>query len=770
MSVSAGTRLGRYEISTMLGAGGMGEVYLAKDTQLRRPVALKLLPSGFTLNKDRLVRFEQEAYAASALNHPNILTIYEIGQVDDIRFIVTEFIDGMTLRQCITNTQMELTEVLDTVGQVASALGAAHQAGIVHRDIKPENIMVRHDGYVKVLDFGLAKLTETQNLVFEPEAKTMQLVKTDPGTLMGTVSYMSPEQVRGLAVDERTDIWGLGVVIYEMVAEKVPFDGLTNSDVIASILKTEPLSLIRVSPKAPPELQRIVSKALRKDRGERYQTIKDMELDLKNLRRDIESEWKTADFIEQVASSVAILPFRNLTNDPTVSFYEFSLADAVITELARLRSLVVRPSSAVAKYLGLQKDPLEAGRELRVNAVLAANFLHAHERVRVTAQLLDVANGDVLWADRIDSASGDIITVQDIIAERIVVGLQLKLGPGEQIDMVAHGTPNAVAYEEYLRGRDRIGRYVYHTVANEDMEAAIKHFEHAIEEDSKFALAHCALGGCYIKRVLRGSGDSDDLICAEESFHKGLALDPGNTEARVYMVFVYLFRAEKQKARMQIAKLRREAPNNATVHFVSGILYRLDGEYDKALNSFERMQELDPAEDVVASWNRGRILMYQGHYDDALLELERGATINPKHPLLGAFRARVLFLRGESAAGADLLREVLLDHPEMEGIRPVLAQCLSALGEHEGARAQFTQRVKEVALADHDIPYWLASAYVMEGERDQAFEWLERAISLGNENLPWFKSNPIWESVRDDARFQELMHRIEVGREQRGIY
>ncbi len=234
MPVAAGTRLGRYEISSLLGAGGMGEVYLAQDTQLRRPVALKLLPSDLIPHKDQLGRFEQEAYAASALNHPNILTIYEIGQADDLRFIATEFIDGVTLRQRITSTQMELTEVLDTAVQVASALAAAHQAGIVHRDIKPENIMVRHDGYVKVLDFGLAKLTEFQRLISDPEAETIPVIKTDPGVVMGTVSYMSPEQARGLEVDERTDIWGLGVVIYEIVTGKAPFDGVTRSEKLAA--------------------------------------------------------------------------------------------------------------------------------------------------------------------------------------------------------------------------------------------------------------------------------------------------------------------------------------------------------------------------------------------------------------------------------------------------------------------------------------------------------------------------------------------------------
>lgn len=246
MSLNAGAQLSHYEICSLLGAGGMGEVYLAKDKQLRRNVALKLLSSELSLNKDRLLRFEQEAYAASALNHPNILTIYEIGEARDIRFIATEFIDGMTLRQRMTNTRIDLTEVVDTMVQVASALVAAHQAGIVHRDIKPENIMIRHDGYVKVLDFGLAKLTEDQRIISDPEAETIQVMKTKPGMVMGTVNYMSPEQTRGLEVDERSDIWSVGVVIYEMVTGKAPFDGITKSDVLASILKTDPLPL-RVS-------------------------------------------------------------------------------------------------------------------------------------------------------------------------------------------------------------------------------------------------------------------------------------------------------------------------------------------------------------------------------------------------------------------------------------------------------------------------------------------------------------------------------------------
>ncbi|MGI8732373.1 MAG: protein kinase domain-containing protein [Pyrinomonadaceae bacterium] len=288
MSVSAGKRLGRYEIRSLLGVGGMGEVYLAQDTQLRRPVALKLLPPEFTLNEERLGRFKQEAFAASALNHPNILTIYEIGSEDDSHFIATEFIEGVSLRERMAKEGLTIEQVLDVGGQIGSALAAAHAAGIVHRDIKPENVMLRRDGYVKVLDFGLAKLTESQVRHSDPEAATMQVVRTDPGKVMGTANYMSPEQARGLEVDARTDVWSLGVMLYELAAGRVPFEGQTGSDVLVSILSNEPVPLQRHSSEIPAELQRIVRKALRKDVEERYQLVKELALDLKTLRRQLD--------------------------------------------------------------------------------------------------------------------------------------------------------------------------------------------------------------------------------------------------------------------------------------------------------------------------------------------------------------------------------------------------------------------------------------------------------------------------------------------------
>jgi eukaryotic-like serine/threonine-protein kinase len=768
MSLPDGTRIGRYVVRSLLGAGGMGEVYLADDSQLRRKVALKLLPERFAADRDRLNRFRHEALAASSLNHPNILTIFEIGSESNHHFIATEFVDGESLRRYVERTSLELREILDISIQIVSALAASHAAGVVHRDIKPENIMVRPDGYMKVLDFGLAKLTEPQSGNLDLEAETIQGVKTQPGIVMGTVTYMSPEQARGLEVDARSDIWSIGVVMYEMVARNAPFGGLTQNDVVASILMTEPPALSRFSPNVPSELQRIVRKTLRKNKEERYSTVKELLIDLHNLQRDLDSKSRTEIVVEEEElKSVAILPFKNVMNDSSVSFYEFSLADAVITELVRLRSLIVRPSSAIARYIGQTKDPLEAARELKVNAVLAASFLHSAARIRVTVQLLDAATGRVLWGDRIDSDADDIITLQDIIAQRIVEGLQLKLTSEEHVDLAGHATMNAAAYEEYLRGRDRVGKYIYHTVANEDIEAAIAHFKRAIELDSKFALAHCALGGCHIQRILKTTGKAEDLVLARNAFERGLALDPEIREAQVYMVFVYRTQGETRKARTEMANLRREAPNNASVQFVSGVFHRLDGEYEKALQSFDAAQRLNPAETVVISWSRARIFMYQGRYDEAQAELDRGAAIEPNHPVLKTFQGQLLTVRGDLDAAAALFQKVLLEHPNIEAIRPLYAQCLSARGEHKAARAQLTDRVKELALLDHDVPYWLASAYAEEREDDEAFKWLRMAITLGNENLPWFRSNPAWQSLRADERFETLMQEIERRREKR---
>ncbi len=339
MAVPAGKHIGRYEVRSLLGVGGMGEVYLAQDTQLRRLVALKLLPPEFTRDEERLRRFKQEAFAASGLNHPNIFTIFEVGHEGDIHFIVTEYIEGLSLRHRMDKEPLPIHEVLDLGAQIASALSAAHAAGIVHRDIKPDNIIIRDDGYVKVLDFGLAKLTEYKGLVSNPEAATVQVVKTDPGKVMGTVNYMSPEQARGLEVDQRTDIWSLGVILYEMVAGRVPFQGMTSSDVVAAILRTEPVALRRYCSDVPDELQRIVRKALRKDPDERYHLAKEMALDLKNLRRELELSAEIERSVQPIESVAQSASLRN------------SLTVTATRETANTQAIAVPKVTSSAEYV-----------------------------------------------------------------------------------------------------------------------------------------------------------------------------------------------------------------------------------------------------------------------------------------------------------------------------------------------------------------------------------------------------------------------------------
>lgn len=809
-----------YRILEKIGEGGQGAVYEALDTRLGRNVVIKVLPQELTLMAANLKRFEREARLASALDHPNICTIFDLNESNGVHFIVMQKIAGRTVRQLVDGRPLELRSALSIAIQVADALAAAHERGIIHRDIKAGNVMVTDAGLAKVLDFGLAKLLDEQ------AAHTVGIHHTElteVGVPYGTATYAAPEQAAGGQVDHRADIFSTGVLLYELLTGTWPFQGKTAVEVRYAVLNTAPQALAAVRPDIPPRLQQILDRALAKEPRARYQKVADLRDDLRAVIRQVDAEnsdpnqaaegiapvmprrlagglnvastlgrWlrnlrrgeskttvplevqtaptrRTTEAsqpkrVEPPERSIAILPFRNLSNDAAAGFYEFSLADAVITELARLRSLVVRPSSAIARYQGLQRDPCEIGRELNVSAVLAASYLAANQKLRVTAQLLDTASGAILWSDRIDAVADDIIVVQDTIARQIVAGLRLELSSEEQIALEQRTTRNAAAYEEYLRGRDRLARYTYHTPRREDFEAAVAHFQKAAALDDSFALAYSGLGVCYSTRVFDKFGETEDHARAAKAFDRALAIDPQLFEARLHMVFIYLARGEKQKGRAEIEALRTEAPNDAAVHRVAATLYRLEGQHEKALSGFALAASLNPEERVNAHYNRARVFNSLGQQHEALCELDQASAIEPDHPLIKAIRAFMLYYRSETTAAEALVREVLASHPEMDSVRPLLAMCLSRRGDHEAARAELTERVKASAAADPDIAYWLASAFALEGEPDLAFQWLERAITLGREDRAWFEVDPDWQTLRDDPRFMELMNRIEAGR------
>lgn len=811
-----GSTLGNYKILEKLGEGGQGTVYKAVDSKLGRTLVIKVLPAELTAREANLKRFEREARLASALDHPNICTIFDLNEINGIHFIAMQYIEGRNVRQLVNGRPLSLESALSIALQTADALAAAHARGIIHRDIKAGNVMVTPTGQVKVLDFGLAKLLD------EEAARTSGIHHTeitDVGVPYGTATYAAPEQARGDRVDSRADIFSTAVLLYEMLTGTWPFRGQTAVEVRHAVLNQEPAPLLKMRPgRVPLRLQPILDKGLAKDPRNRYQKIAHFAEDLRAVIRELGTDsipgidessqpvapkhlkqqnpvtralrWLTGATSPESASagsrsggrsgeggpmtslgdrdrrSVAILPFKNVGNDREIDFYQFSLADAVITELARVRSLIVRPSSVIVKYQNKTVDAGEAGRDLSVDAILTATFLRAGDRLRVTAQLLDVRTSEILWSESIDADASDIIGVQDTIVQRIVQGLRLELSPDEQVELARKTTGNAAATEEYLRGRDCLATFIYHTIQPEHLDAAREHFRRAIELDANFALAYSALGSCYVNRVLKGLGQTGDHEKAKNNFKKALALDPKLLEARMHMVFIYLTGGMKAKARTEVDLLRNEYPNDPGVWFVRGVVARLDGDYEKALRSFDRMVRLNPGERVLASYNRGRIFIYQRMYEEAMRELDQGAAVEPEHPLIKVFRARVLYYRGEVDAAIQILQEVLERHPQMDGVRPILAICLSAQGQHTKANEQLTSKVRQVAEADYDISNWLASAYLLQGRQVEALRWLETAISLGNENYPWFESDPNWTDMHEDPRFIELMNRIKSQREQ----
>ncbi|MGI8813206.1 MAG: protein kinase domain-containing protein [Pyrinomonadaceae bacterium] len=803
-----GSQINQYKILEKIGSGGQGTVYKALDTKLNRTVVIKVLPPELTQKTANFKRFEREAQLCSQLDHPNICTIYDFHHADGVFYIAMQYIEGKNVRQLVSGRPLELKSALSIAVQVTDALAYAHSKNIIHRDIKAGNIMVSESGQAKILDFGLAKLLEDE---YKDEARGLDRTEiTELGVPYGTATYAAPEQAKGERADERSDVFSTGVLLYEMLTGIWAFQGKTVIDVRHQVLygTPKPLAEMRRDP-LPPRLQLIIDRALQKEPKNRYQKISEMRDDLRSVLQEIAGvplistdtyspshldggvlkralNWFTGKSIPETTStrspslsnppsfvpdvnltatgqekkSVAILPFKNLGQEESANFYEFALADAVITELAQLRSLIVRPSSVIAKYQGKDVDPREAGRELRVHAVLSAGFLRGADKLRVTAQLLDVLTGDILWSDRIDAEGSDILSLQDGIAQRILEGLRLELSDREQEKLGRRMTDNHEAWEEYLRGRDNFGRFIFRTISVEDCDAAIHNFKNAIELDPHFAFAYSGLGACYANRVFKGLGEAEDYTYAETAFSKAFFYDPNVVEARVLMVMIYLARGEKKKARSEIELLQKQFPNDAPLYFVKGVMHRLDGEYEESLKAFEKLSRLDPAARAVSAYNRARIFIYKQEYDQAIKEIERGEKAEPDHLMLKTSRSGVYYYRDDRQMAIDLMSNVLEEHPEMDGIKPLFAIYLAGSGRSDEAREQLSEDALNLSRADHDMAYWVASTYALLGERDLAFKWLNRALKLGNENRPHFEHDHSLDSLRDDPRFAELMAKM----------
>ena len=786
--------LGHFRVQSLLGKGGMGEVYLAEDLDLRRKVALKILPAEFTSDEERLHRFEREARAASSLNHPNILTIYEIGRASPdeggAHYIATEYVEGETLRSLAKQGGVELRTALHIASQAASALDAAHTAGIIHRDIKPENIMVRGDGLVKVLDFGLAKLTGPDRTVFDSGAVTVDAGMTEPGLLMGTVAYMSPEQARGLVVDVRTDIFSLGVVLYEMIAGTSPFAGTNSAEMFAAILKEEPLPLEQHKPGVPLEVERIVSKALRKDRNERYQTIKDLLIDLQNLKQELEFTAKSGQLTQRTSGrsaltrrkqaalaacalllitaavlfyfsggsaidSVAILPFVNTNADANVEYLAAGIPEGIISSLSLLPNLKVMSRNSAFQFKGPDTDLQEVGRKLGVRAVLTGRVMQRGDSLVISAELVDVRDNRQLWGQQYSRPLADVFAMQEEMAREISENLRLKLSGEERQQLARLPTENLQAFQDYMQGRTHIQRRT-----REDLFNAVRYYEMAIGADPKYALAYAGLADAYVNLGVRGYiPPIEGQRKAQEAAGRAIALDGGLAEAHVALAQACVAFAPCNFAEgdREYEKAIELSPSLALAHQYLAGSFQIQGRLDEALREYLKARELDPLSAIVAQQVAYTHFLKRDH-SQALEQLRKAHQLGPA--FIGNIEIQIYIQH-------RLYREALAELQKAERDRKsdaILIFSSGMLAAAQGRRTEALQTVKQLEQMSGDslnLAQPIARIYASLNDEDLALRWLERAAAAGAIGI-FYKDEPVWDAIRRNPRFSDMLRRIGV--------
>ena len=744
LPIDARTKIGRYEICSQLGAGGMGEVYLAHDTKLDRKVALKILPSNHA-GREPVRRFMQEARAASALNHPNILTIYEIDDIESAQFIATEFIEGQTLRARMKIAPVKPLEAIDVSIQVASALDAAHCVGIVHRDIKPENIMLRRDGIVKVLDFGIAKLTSPQTgPLTDGDAPTLALVNTQAGMILGTAQYMSPEQARGLEVDARTDIWSLGCVLYEMVAGRQPFLGATAMDVMTSILNREPDSLVTHASERPEELEHIVGRALRKDREERYQTVADLLIDLKELKSELELQTKrisaprkgfesrqdsrvlTTSTVPE--KSIAVLYLENMNSESESDYFCAGITEDIITDLSKIKELKVVSRTDVLPFRNKEVNTRQVGEALRVNYVLEGSVRKAGNKIRITAQLINVRDGYHLWAERFDRLVEDIFDVQNEVSQKIADALKISLTEAERQLLAKKPTDDLRAYDFYMQGRELL-----YLKGKKNTEKAIAMFEDAVAIDPGFASSYAGLAEAYSYMYEWYDGNPVWLGKAIETNQKALTLDPASLEAQFGIAMVYFHQRRFSESKRRIEEILKENSQFYRGYLRLGMIAELSGDLDSALKHYWRAAELKP------------------HNEDSwrfLAEIHRRLG-NVKAAEDAALKVIEVTSRKLEASLEDI------------NVMSRLAEAYARFGGREEAHATL-KRVFELEPNDGLAVYNCSCAYALLGEKRPALLSLRRAFENGFRTVGhWAKTYSAFDTMRGDVEFQQLVAELQ---------
>ncbi len=783
-----GQTIGHYKISESIGIGGMGEVYLATDITAGRKAALKLLPLRFTDDAERLKRFHQEAHAVVGLNHPNILTVYEIGEDHSIHYIASELIEGETLRQRLMQGPIQVSEAVDITIQVASALAAAHQAGIVHRDIKPENIMLRPDGYVKVLDFGIAKLAEQQVPLTTPRDEALSLVETNLGSILGTVRYMSPEQACGGQVDKITDIWSLGVVLYEMVTGHAPFTGDTPREVMSSILEKEPLPLAKYLAHAPAELQQIISKALRKDPNERYRNARELLEALKGLRHDMEVDVELqrasaarswlhrkpalaalllALTIAALAmafpfychrnvttslppeKSIAVLPFLDLSKAKDQEYFCDGMSAEILDALAKVDGLLVVGRTSSFSFKGKSVNARDVGEKLNVANVLEGSLRREGNRVRVTAELINARSGFHLWTETYDRKLEDVFALQDEITRAIVDALKIKLA----VSLPGHEQRNTEVYDLYLQGL-----YFSNKGSEEDLRRALSFFQRAVEKDPTFARAWTGiakvwyfLADVYVKPL-------DAYPASKEAALKAIALDEKDAEAHCYLSEAKrVLDWDLAGAQAELNRALQLDPNSAPAHFFSALLPLFRGDLKEGLRLVLEAEKLDPVSPII-SYVATAAYLANDQIDEAISEGQRTLQLEPNYFYLDSNLAAAYREKSNFAEAIALYTKAQdATHFPSSGLAITYAR-MGRETEAQNILAQLLQ-IREKRYVSAPV---IAAIYVAFDEKEEAFRWLECAFAEHSGILQWIAFLPEFRPLHSDARFPNLLRRIGV--------